>query len=229
MTPPAHRRSRGADRLRFGTAVVALLCGAWLVDDGLTTSQPPPPPPAPAPSAAPARTAPAQAAPSPARTPTTAPGVPALGPSDPTRLRIPSISVDAAFTPLGLEADGTLSTPPLGRPNLVGWYRDAPAPGADGTAVVVGHVDDRHGPGVLYRLGLLRPGLTITVTRQDRRTATFTVDAVRSYPKSAFPAAEVYAPTGRAELRVITCGGHYDRRTGYDSNTVVYAHLTSTA
>ena len=58
---------------------------------------------------------------------------------------------------------------------------------------------------------------------------TFTVDAVRSYPKSAFPAEEVYAPTGRAELRVITCGGHYDRRTGYDSNTVVFAHLSATA
>ncbi|MFE1322649.1 class F sortase [Kitasatospora phosalacinea] len=222
MTRTTHRRSRGADRLRFGTAVVALLCGAWLVDDGLTTSQPPPPPSAPPPSSSPARTAP-----SPSPSPT-APDAPPLGPSDPTRLRIPSIAVNAAFTPLGLDATGALETPPVGRPNLVGWYRDAPAPGADGTAVVVGHVDDKHGPGVLYRLGLLRPGLTVTVTRQDRRTATFTVDAVRSYPKNAFPAAEVYAPTGRAELRVITCGGRYDRRTGYDSNTVVYAHLTST-
>ncbi|BAJ31758.1 class F sortase [Kitasatospora setae] len=202
--------------MRVGTAAVALLSGVWLVDDGLTTSQPPPPP--------------AQAPPSPggaAGSARPAPGVAALGPSDPVRLRIPSIAVDAAFTPLGLDPAGALATPPLGRRDLVGWYRDAPAPGADGTAVVVGHVDDRRGPGVLYRLGLLRPGLTLTVTRQDRRTAVFTVDAVRSYPKAAFPAAEVYAPAGRAELRVITCGGRYDRRTGYDSNTVVYAHLTA--
>ncbi|WP_051732585.1 class F sortase [Kitasatospora phosalacinea] len=229
MTRTTHRRARGADRLRFGTAVVALLCGAWLVDDGLTTSQPPPPPPPPAtaPASAPAQS-PATARTSPSPRPSrTVPEVAALAPSDPKRLRIPSISVDAAFTPLGLDPAGALTTPPVGRPDLVGWYRDAPTPGADGTAVVVGHVDDKHGPGVLYRLGLLRPGLTITVTRQDRRAATFTVDSVRSFPKDDFPTDEVYAPTGRAELRVITCGGHYDRRTGYDSNTVVFAHLTS--
>ncbi|MFJ5884423.1 class F sortase [Kitasatospora cineracea] len=217
MSRTARRRARGAALLRLGTAGAALLCGVWLVDDGLTTSRPPAPPERVATTPSPA----------PATSPAAAPAAAALAPSDPTRLRIPSIAVDASFTPLGLDASGALGTPPVGRPDLVGWYRDAPAPGADGTAVVVGHVDDRHGPGVLYRLGLLRPGLTIAVTRQDRRTATFTVDAVRSYPKSAFPSGEVYAPTGRAELRVITCGGHYDRHTGYDSNTVVYAHLTA--
>ncbi|MEV7217686.1 class F sortase [Kitasatospora cineracea] len=217
MSRTARRRARGAALLRLGTAGAALLCGVWLVDDGLTTSRPPAPPERVATTPSPA----------PATSSAAAPAAAALDPSDPTRLRIPSIAVDASFTPLGLDASGTLGTPPVGRPDLVGWYRDAPAPGADGTAVVVGHVDDRHGPGVLYRLGLLRPGLTIAVTRQDRRTATFTVDAVRSYPKSAFPSGEVYAPTGRAELRVITCGGHYDRHTGYDSNTVVYAHLTA--
>ncbi|MFJ1751828.1 class F sortase [Kitasatospora sp. NPDC088134] len=224
MTFPARRRrSRGAGPLRAGAAAVALLCGAWLVHDGLTTAQPPSPPPPSATYAPPTAAPTGAAAPT---APSAAPAAPALAPSEPRRLRIPSIAVDASFVPLGLDEHGALGTPPIGRPDLVGWYRDAPTPGADGTAVVVGHVDDRHGPGVLYRLGLLRPGLTITVTRQDRRTATFTVDAVRSYPKSAFPA-EVYAPTGRAELRVITCGGHYDRRTGYDSNTVVYAHLTA--
>ncbi|MFI1518967.1 class F sortase [Kitasatospora cineracea] len=224
MSRTARRRARGAALVRVGTAGAALLCGVWLVDDGLTTSRPPAPAP---PETVTSTAAPAPPAPGPAASPAVTPDTAALAPSDPTRLRIPSISVDASFTPLGLDASGALGTPPLGRPDLVGWYRDAPAPGTDGTAVVVGHVDDRHGPGVLYRLGLLRPGLTIAVTRQDRRTATFTVDAVRSYPKSAFPSGEVYAPTGRAELRVITCGGRYDRRTGYDSNTVVYAHLTS--
>ncbi|RKE22203.1 class F sortase [Streptomyces sp. TLI_171] len=223
---PRHRRSRGADLFRVGAAGVALLCGAWLVDDGLTTAQPPPPaPPAATTGPSPAATAVTAAPPA----PSAAPAAAALASSEPKRLRIPSISVDAAFTPLGLDATGALATPPIGRPNLVGWYRYAATPGADGTAVVVGHVDDQHGPGVLYRLGLLRPGLTITVTRQDRRTATFTVDAVRSFPKTAFPTAEVYAATGRPELRVITCGGHYDRRTGYDSNTVVFAHLTAGA
>ncbi|MFJ5921280.1 class F sortase [Kitasatospora sp. NPDC092948] len=197
-----------------GATAVAVLFGSMLVRDGLTGDRPP------APGAAPS---------APSRAVSLTPDSPALDPSAPRRLRIPSIAVDATFTDLGLDARGELETPPTERANLVGWYRDGAMPGADGTAVVVGHADDRRGPGVLYRLGLLRPGLAIAVTREDRRTATFTVDEVRSFPKSAFPSEEVYGTTGRAELRVITCGGHYDRKNGYDSNTVVFAHLTSSS
>lgn len=81
---------------------------------------------------------------------------------------------------------------------------------------------------MFFRLGLLRPGDNIEVLRKDRRKAIFTVDAVRSYPKDDFPDALVYGPTDAAELRVITCGGHYDKHTGYAANVVVFAHLTAT-
>jgi hypothetical protein len=36
----------------------------------------------------------------------------------------------------------------------------------------------------------------------------------------------VYGARSRPELRLITCGGTYDRRTGYSGNLVVFAHLT---
>ncbi|WP_331731043.1 class F sortase (plasmid) [Kitasatospora sp. NBC_00070] len=226
MTRADHQpHHRGAALLRVGTTALVLSVGAWLIHDGFTATHPPQPAAAAAAQPATAPTAPTER-PSQPHTPPTLTG-PELPPSDPVRLRIPDISVDAPFVPLGLDSRGELTTPPTGRRNVLGWYSGGTSPGAQGTAVVVGHVDDSHGPAVLYRLGLLRPGHTITVTRQDRRTATFTVDAVRSHPKDGFPAQAVYAPTGRAELRVITCGGHYDPRTGYDANTVVYAHLTS--
>ncbi len=54
------------------------------------------------------------------------------------------------------------------------------------------------------------------------------VDAVKAYEKAHFPDREVYGARGRPELRLITCGGSYDRRTGYAGNTVVFAHLTAT-
>ncbi len=81
---------------------------------------------------------------------------------------------------------------------------------------------------MFYRLGLLRPGDRIEVVRHDRRTAVFTIDSVRTYPKKDFPDDTVYAPTPRPELRVIPCGGHYDRRSGYQSNVVVFSHLSAT-
>ncbi|MFD0345935.1 sortase domain-bontaining protein [Kitasatospora aburaviensis] len=68
-------------------------------------------------------------------------------------------------------------------------------PGERGNAVAIGHADNRTGPAVFYRLGLLRPGDTVEVLRKDRRTAVFTVDGVRVYPKKDFPDAAVYGDT----------------------------------
>ncbi len=132
------------------------------------------------------------------------------------------------MTGLGLDAARHLNTPPMENRNLVGWYRDGAAPGANGAAITVGHVDNHTGPTVFYRLGLLRPGDRIEVLREDRRTAVFTIDSVRTYPKDAFPDTVVYAAAQRPELRIITCGGHYDKRAGYQSNVVVSSHLTAT-
>ncbi len=53
----------------------------------------------------------------------------------------------------------------------------------------------------------------------------FTVDDIGLYRKTAFPTDEVYGRSADRELRLITCGGTYDRsRGGYQSNVVVFAH-----
>ncbi|MEV7025847.1 class F sortase [Kitasatospora sp. NPDC093558] len=218
----------GPGPLTAGVVALALAAGGiWLVHDG-TAGRDGPPLPAPAPSA----TATAVPAPSPGRPPVAAPSpppVPAHPPlpaSVPTRIRIPAIKVDAPIVGLGLAPSRQLNTPPMEQRNLAGWYRDGATPGAAGNAIAIGHADNRNGPAVFYRLGLLRPGDTVEVTRKDRRTAVFTIDSVRVFPKADFPDALVYGATERAELRVITCGGKFDRKTGYESNTVVFAHLT---
>jgi sortase (surface protein transpeptidase) len=127
---------------------------------------------------------------------------------------------------LGRALDGTLEVP--SRFDEPGWYRLGPAPGQTGAAVIVGHVDSVSGPAVFWRLGQLRPGNRIEIRREDGRTITFTVYAVQRYPKNDFPTVQVYGETHhRAELRVITCGGSFDQRTGhYDDNTVAFAALT---
>lgn len=65
------------------------------------------------------------------------------------------------------------------------------------------------------------------VTRADSKTAVFTVDEVKTYTKDKFPDEKVYGPTGRPELRLMTCGGRFDKKSGYSANVVVFAHLTS--
>ncbi|GHI08867.1 peptidase C60 [Streptomyces cellostaticus] len=148
--------------------------------------------------------------------------------SRPTSLRIPSLGVDAPVTGVGLDRDRQLETPPIGTPKLVGWYRGGPTPGESGTAVAVGHRDTSTGPAVFAALAQVKPGKLIEAKRADGRTAVYTVDQVKVYDKAGFPDEEVYGPTGRPELRVLTCGGLFSRRTGYTSNVVVFAHLTAT-
>ncbi|MER7775924.1 class F sortase [Streptomyces sp. NPDC096191] len=155
------------------------------------------------------------------------PSVQALPPSDPVRLRVPTIGVNAPMTELHLDDTGALRPPSAGMPGFVGWYGDGTTPGSVGTAVTTGHVDTPEGPGVFYRLGVLAKGDTIEITRADQRTAVFTVDAVELYDKETFPDEQVYGSSREPELRVITCGGEYAEETGYQGNVVVYATLTA--
>ncbi|MEZ0579116.1 class F sortase [Nocardioides sp. MH1] len=144
--------------------------------------------------------------------------------SRPIGLSIPGIDVEASsIVPLDLASDGTIEVPQ--DPLLPGWFRPGPTPGQLGPAVIAGHVDSSDGPAVFYRLGDLRPGDRIKVSRADGSVATFIVDRVKSYAKATFPTRKVYGGTSRAELRLITCGGTYDPDLGYLSNTVVFARL----
>ncbi len=162
------------------------------------------------------------------RTPAVRPRTPRpLPPSRATRLVVPYLDIDAPVMGLRLGSDRRLPAPPDDDSNLVGWYEGGPAPGLRGTAVAVGHLDTDRGPAVFAGLTELKRGRVVEVRRADRRTAVYTVDAVKSYEKAHFPNEEVYGDRGRPELRLITCGGDYDRRKGYLGNIVVYAHLTA--
>lgn len=153
-----------------------------------------------------------------------------LGPSPPVRLRIPKIGVNTPLMRLGLNPDHTLQVPPLSQAQTAGWYRLGTAPGAKGPAVIVGHVDSTSGPAVFYRLGRLRPGDTIRITRRDRRILEFTIDSIESVPKDSFPTNRVYGRLDYPAIRLITCGGNFNRTTGhYTNNVIAYGHLTSSA
>jgi len=69
-------------------------------------------------------------------------------------------------------------------------------------------------------------GDDVFVTRKDGVVLHFTVTATTEVPKDAFPTQAVYGATATPELRLITCGGSFDRAArGYVDNIVVYATL----
>jgi hypothetical protein len=148
-----------------------------------------------------------------------------LAASEPVHVDIPRIGVHSKLLSLGLDHDGSMSVPPLSQARLAGWYDKGPTPGELGPAVIVGHVDTKKGPAVFFRLGRLRPGDTVNVTRKDGNVAVFAVDSVENVPKTHFPTHRVYDMVGFAAIRLITCGGDFDGHS-YKDNTIVFGHLT---
>jgi LPXTG-site transpeptidase (sortase) family protein len=143
---------------------------------------------------------------------------------NPVRIVIPAISVSAPVIPLGLNPDRTLEVPK----NFAetGWFTGGPEPGERGGAVIAGHVDSKTGPAVFYRLRQLVRGDVINILLEDRSTVRFVVSSSMAVPKNRFPTKLVYSKAHDPALRLITCGGTFDRATGhYLDNYIVFATL----
>ena len=150
-------------------------------------------------------------------------------PSSPVSIDIPAIKVHAKIISLGLNRNGTLAVPPLSHPSVTSWYDKGPPPGQPGASAILGHVDAAHvGPTVFYELGNLRPGAKIYVHLRDGQIVVFETYSVALYQKTRFPTAKVFGYTSWPTLRLITCGGVFDQRTGhYLGNVVAFASYVS--
>ncbi|MEU1451994.1 class F sortase [Streptomyces avermitilis] len=212
-------RSSGNGRLLMGISWAVLLLGLWLWGRQVTDVPP----------GMSARTTGDVAAVGRPLEVELPPSAAPLGEALPQRVDIPAMGVQAPVVARGLDAQGAVVPPPFDQPGVVGWYAAGVKPGAAGTALFVGHVDTETRPAVFYKLSTLRPGDAVRVVRDDGRVAEFTVDDVQVLARDRFDAQQAYGPRkpGRAELRMITCGGSYDRAGGgYTANVVVNAYLT---
>jgi sortase (surface protein transpeptidase) len=145
--------------------------------------------------------------------------------AEPIRVEIPRLGVDASVVPLGLNGSGALEVPR--RISQAGWWTGGPEPGERGPAVIAGHVDGRTGPAVFYGLRTLAAGDVIAVVRADQSRVEFTVFRTEQHAKASFPTDAVYGATPDAELRLITCGGAFNRRRHqYLDNVIVFARRT---
>ena len=142
----------------------------------------------------------------------------------PARLVIDALDIDVPLTRLGVMPSGALEVPE--NPYDVGWWRSQRHVGP---TVIVGHVDSRTGPAVFFRLAKLAKGDRIVVHSDGRRGSSaqaFVVRDLERVSKSRFPSSEVYQGAA-GDLRLVTCGGKFDRRTGhYVDNVIVFATPT---
>jgi LPXTG-site transpeptidase (sortase) family protein len=141
----------------------------------------------------------------------------------PSRVRIPSIAVDAKVASVGLLPDGSMRVPD----NLwvSAWLSSSAQPGRAGNAVIAGH-RGIGAPGLFGHLENVRPGDKIRLSDANHAELVYEVTRVASLDLSASTQMQVFGPTTQQQLVLITCFGRYSRATGtYDHRLVVFSRL----
>jgi sortase family protein len=148
-------------------------------------------------------------------------GVPQL--PAPVGLAVPALGVEAAVEPVGVRDDGQMALPE--DVDRLGWYRFGPVPGAAGSAVVAGHVDDREqGLGALAPLREAGAGDEVVVTDAAGGTTRWRVVSRELVEKQALPLDRLFGRDGPSRLVLVTCGGPFlPEYGGYRDNVVVVA------
>ncbi|MDB5225140.1 MAG: sortase [Candidatus Adlerbacteria bacterium] len=141
----------------------------------------------------------------------------------PARLKVPSLGIDAVVEEVGKKADGSMGTP---RDFMkVGFYAPGAKPGAAGSAVMAGHVNNAlTEAGVFAHLSQIQKGDYVTVSDAAGRTLVYQVAELRLFDADEAPAASLFATSGPSQLVLITCEGEWiESERGFDKRLVVIA------
>jgi sortase A len=140
----------------------------------------------------------------------------------PDRLIIPSLAIDTKVTEVGVTKSGNMASPKGFKD--VGWYKYGPVPGARGSAVIAGHVDNALAlNGVFKRLDELKADDDLYVRDASGKEIHFKVMAVETYPYDKAPAERIFNATDGYKLNLITCAGTWNQALKtYDKRLVVY-------
>ncbi|WP_308300944.1 MULTISPECIES: class F sortase [unclassified Crossiella] len=146
----------------------------------------------------------------------------------PTDVRIPKLNAQSSLISTAINPDGSLEVPKADKPMQAAWYRMSPVPGDKGPAIILGHVDGNKQPGIFYKLHELAAGDEVFVKRSDGKEVKFVVTTKEQKPKNEFPTEAVYGDSPDPILRLITCGGAFDKAAhSYQDNVIISAKLVA--
>lgn len=153
--------------------------------------------------------------------------VSAAGQDAPAWIEIPDVDMRHSLVPQGLTEDGTIS-PDQGQ---VIWYTggDRAVPGAEGIAIIAGHVDYHGEPDVFARLHELDPGDLLTIGQVDGEVLDLTVVHMETMSKEQLRhSGLVWSDrTDKRLVALVTCDDALGRRAdGHRlANLVVVAEV----
>ncbi len=142
----------------------------------------------------------------------------------PVRLIVPSLKIDTAVESVGKADDGEAGVPQSSK--NVAWYNVGPKPGEAGNAVISGHLDDKVGPAIFWRLRELKVNDKLTVVDKAGTQRTFKVLEVAAYPYAKAPINKIFGFDLEHDLNLITCTGRWNNSSHtYSQRLVVYTRL----
>lgn len=162
-------------------------------------------------------------------TPKPPPVTMSLAPSEPVRLRVAKIRLDAPVEPVGLTKTGEMDAPRSAAG--VGWYRSGYLPGSLGNAVLAAHYMHTTGPGAFYRLSQLKAGDLLELKTKEA-TQYYQVTSSKSYPAESTSSEldEVFGKSKQANLNLVTCSGEWDAASNrYRDRLVVFSRFVREA
>jgi sortase A len=142
----------------------------------------------------------------------------------PTRIKIPSMDIDTKVISVGLLENGEMAVPE--ETEITGWYDRGVKAGAEGNAVIAGHVDSQEGPAIFFYLKNMEIGEEVTVFDEDGQKRTFRVKAKESYKNEEAPIERIFGPGNERNLNLITCTGTFNHDEHlYPDRLVIYTEL----
>ncbi len=146
--------------------------------------------------------------------------------TDPKKIFIPKIGVEADIDPVGIAENGNMSLPR--KLESVGWYKYGASPGEVGNAVLAGHFDNGKGkPGIFYNLKNLEIGDEVFVEDGNGGRVLFIVTETKlvDYENPPLDILErVFGETEEENLVLVTCEGAWvPEKHSYTERLIVFA------
>jgi LPXTG-site transpeptidase (sortase) family protein len=148
--------------------------------------------------------------------------------SNPVRLIIPALAINAPVEEVGTQPNADLATPTKNPWLDVGWYKLGPQPGERGSAVIDGHLDRPGGfPAVFWHLRDLHLGDELLVKNISGKTLHFQVTRIELYTPQDAPIQDIFGNWGGTYLNLITCAGDWiPSQHQTNLRLIVYTSLT---
>ena len=149
------------------------------------------------------------------------------GPSEPKKLKIGSIEVDAFVQKVGVDQNKQIAVPT--NIFLTGWFDQSQKPGERGLSIIDGHLDGRTAgsKAVFWRLGEMKKDQVVEVVYGNNSTRKFSVLTVEKVSTQK-AAAILFSqdPKVESQLNLITCTGTYDKSAkSYSERIIVTTKL----